>query len=353
MDANETLLSNMTMNGTMEENAVDPHARIKGIIVVSQYVMTIIGAIANLATLFILKEAGATFAPGYLLLLRNQAFLDFMVCTMGTFMMLQSPMWKTGKVAFDSFICHVWHGQFLYWIWVLSAIWNLIMVAYERFLAICHPFKHVDLTIGRIWRLIILAYSIGIISNLGCPVQVRMSAGTCVSEYAIPGKVGEWVFFVYGPYVWFINWLFPFILFCIFYGKVLITLFARRDNSNFGESRVINSATSQMTKTAIAVTIIFVLSMSWDIWYYMLGRLGLVSYIKNTLLQLIGLWLSAFNSVANPFVYIILLPAFRRATLKTLLPCMKNEPQGKPDTGRNGISKTDQSGNPRKDSNIA
>ena len=345
MDTNETLLSNMIMNGTVEESAVDSHTRIKGIIVVSQYVMTIIGAIANLATLFILKEAGATFAPGYLLLLRNQAFLDFMVCTMGTFMMLQSPMWKIGNVAFDSFICHVWHGQLFYWIWVLSSIWNLIMVAFERFLAICHPFKHVDLTIGRIWRLIILAYSIGIISNLICLAQVKMSAGTCVSEYAIPGKVGEWVFFVYGQFIWFIYWLLPFILFCILYGKVLITLFARRDNSNFGESRVINSATSQMTKTAIAVTIIFVLSMSWDTWYYMLGRLGLVSYIKNTLIQLIGLWLSAFNSVANPFVYFVLLPAFRKATLKTLLPCMKNKSQGTQEASKNDISKTDQSEN--------
>ena len=319
MDNSSTMVD-MDMNTT---DAMQADSGIRNIIGVSQYVMTGIGAFANLATIFILKAASETFAPGYLLLLRNQAFVDFMVCTLGTVMVLQKPMFITGNLTVDTIICQVWHGQFLYWIWVLTSVWNLVMVAYERFMAICHPFKHVDLTIGRIRKLIIVAYAIGIGSNLGCFIQVKMRDTQCVSEYLIPGPAGEWFFFVYGQYVFVIYWLAPFILFCILYGKVLATLIARRDNSSFGDSNLVNSATKQMTKSAMAITIIFVLSMSWDVWYYMLGRLGLVSYIKNTVLQLIGLWLSAFNSVANPFVYFVLLPAFRRATMKTLLPCIK------------------------------
>ena len=316
------------MNGTTVENRmVDSNEQIKNVILMFQYVMTIVGIIVNFATLIILREAGEGFARGYLLLLKSQAFADFMVCTAGTIMMFQPPMWTTGNFIFDNIICYIWHGQFLYWIWVLSSIWNLVMIAYERFLAICYPLKHIDLTTGRVRRLIVLAFGIGIGSNSAALVQVRYSTSqrSCVSEYAIPGKAGEWFFSIYGQYIFVIYWLLPFILFCVLYGKVLATLISRRDNSSFGESRVVNSATTQMTRTAIVVTIIFIFSMSWDVWYYMLGRAGAVSYIKNTLLQLIGLWLSSLNSVSNPFVYFVLLPAYRKATIKLLMPCLHKD----------------------------
>ena len=82
-------------------------------------------------------------------------------------------------------------------------------------------------------------------------------------------------------------------------------------------SNVIDVANSMMTMTGVAVTVIFVLTMGYDIIYYMLGAIGVVVYVLNSPVQKIGLLLSAFNSVANPFVYILMMPAFRSSLRKT------------------------------------
>ena len=82
-------------------------------------------------------------------------------------------------------------------------------------------------------------------------------------------------------------------------------------------SNVIDVANSMMTKTGVAVAVIFVLTIGYDVIYYMLGAIGVVVFVLNSPVQKIGLLLSAFNSVANPFVYVLLMPAFRDSLRKT------------------------------------
>ena len=89
-------------------------------------------------------------------------------------------------------------------------------------------------------------------------------------------------------------------------------------------SNVIDAANSLMTKTGVVVTAIFVSTMGYDVIYYLLGKIGVVVYKTNSPLQKIGLLLSAFNSVANPFVYVLLMPAFRDSLRKTFhLPTLR------------------------------
>ncbi len=38
-----------------------------------------------------------------------------------------------------------------------------------------------------------------------------------------------------------------------------------------------------------------------------------------------GVWLKACNSMANPFVYYALMPAYQRAVIKTFCPCWRKE----------------------------
>ena len=53
-------------------------------------------------------------------------------------------------------------------------------------------------------------------------------------------------------------------------------------------SRVIDTAASQLTKTAITVTAIFIVAIGYDSWYFMLGYAGAIRYIYNTPIQIIG-----------------------------------------------------------------
>ena len=101
--------------------------------------------------------------------------------------------------------------------------------------------------------------------------------------------------------------------------------FRERLNSSTATcSSVIDKVNTLMTKTGVAVTAIFVLTMGYNISYYCLGKIGVFVYVLNTPLQKIGLLLSAFNSVANPFVYVLLMPAFRDSLRKTFhLPSLR------------------------------
>ena len=40
-------------------------------------------------------------------------------------------------------------------------------------------------------------------------------------------------------------------------------------------------------------------------------------------LFLLGVWLAAFNSVANPFVYALLMPTYRKCVINTFCPCAR------------------------------
>ena len=42
----------------------------------------------------------------------------------------------------DFFICQCWHGQALYWAMIFVSVYNLVLIAFERFLAICKPLHH-------------------------------------------------------------------------------------------------------------------------------------------------------------------------------------------------------------------
>ena len=264
---------------------------------------------------------------------KAQAVIDFFVCLCGTFLVLQKPMWTSGNFVFDTAICHLWHGQFTYWTLVFNSVWNLVIIAYERYLAICKPFSHGDFSLSRVHKLSVLLVFVSFIANSPGYMQIKMEDGVCVSKYLIPGEAGKMFFSIIGFWFFVVYYSGPSVIFCILYGKVTITLIKRRDESSLGESRLVNSAAKQMTQTAMAVTGIFILSMSMDVWYFFLGRIGLVVYVKNTLIQMVGLWLSAFNSIANPFVYFVLLPAFRRSTIKLFCPCL-----GKKGAGRGGAA---------------
>ena len=52
--------------------------------------------------------------------------------------------------------------------------------------------------------------------------------------------------------------------------------------------RVIDTAARQLTKTAITVTTIFIVSLRFDLWYYVLGYSGVTEYKMNTPMQKIG-----------------------------------------------------------------
>ena len=319
------------MNNTADQLIDDIHGNItditdapfkKTIQSAVQSTTTIIGCLVNLATLVVLRKISrATLSRIYLFLLTSQTAIDFLICVCGTLISLQPPMWATGSVVFDTFICHVWHGQYSYWVLVITSTWNLVLIAYDRFLAICKPIAHKQFTMEKVHKVtvgLIIGAALGI---LGAVFQVRMEHGRCTNNHFIQGQMSR--YFVTIHTVWTIGfaYLAPVMFVAIFYGKVQHTLVKRQGNPFLGESPMVSTAARRMLKTAVSVTLFFIFSLGFENIYYFLGNLGLVFYQKNSLLQMAGVWLGSLNSIINPFFYVIFLPAFRKSSMRIFFPC--------------------------------
>ena len=88
-------------------------------------------------------------------------------------------------------------------------------------------------------------------------------------------------------------------------------------DTKLAHSRVIDKASQELTKTAFAVTIIFIVTIGYDLHYYLLGYIGVLEYVLNAPIQKVGVFLSNLNSCLNPFVYAALMPTYRASVRKT------------------------------------
>ena len=294
-----------------------------------QLVLTVTGTVANSATFLVLTVNGGHFSPLILFLLKHQSFVDGWACVMGTALLLQPPMWETGVTVLDFLICHLWHSQTWYWAVVTLSIWNLMLIAVERFIAICYPFKHTYMTKKHLWYALLGMYVISVIFLIPSYMQVHYTEGECQNKFALGGDAGKKLFYAYSIIVVLLIYLLPVAWFVVLYGKVLYTFRMRMNSSTLAASKVIDTANERLTRTAICVTTIFIFTLGYDLLYYMLGYTGVTVYKVNEPIQKIGLLLAVLNSVANPFVYLALMPAYRKSMIMTFT-CGKEQPKQPP-----------------------
>ena len=290
----------------------------------SQLVLSILGYFANKVTFVTLVRNGDMFSPAICLLLKHQALVDSWICAMGTILLLQPPMWTTGNEHFDAAVCYLWHGQAPFWGAILLSVWNLALIAVERYIAVCRPFRYTQLQRKQVYYSIGVMYLANVVVILPAFFQVRFEGSSCLSEFFIAGKIVETVFYAY-CLIWFLAvYLLPITAYIYLYGKVIVTLYRKKTSPGTACSKVIDSVQSTVTKTAITLTVIFGFTIGFDAWAYLLGYTGVVEYEFGSPKQKIGVYFSVFNSVVNPFVYLALMPSFRLSLRKTFPLCTRN-----------------------------
>lgn len=286
-----------------------------------QVTCTFIGTVTNLFSIVTLFSHYDGFSRVILTLLRHQTLIDFFVCAMATTLILQPFNWLTGFYYVDVVVCHVWHGQALYWGGVTASTYNLILVAYERYLAVCRPFRHSEISSWskrNFVKVFAGLYSLTIIIIHGTFIQTKLTKDVCVNEYTFDGPGIDKYFVAFVIFTYITTYFLPAILMGLCYGLVIRQLRRRAMDVNLGRSNRLDRANDQLTRTAIAVTIAFVCTVGYDLHYYLLGYTGVVVYQLNTPLQKIGVFLSNLNSSSTPFVYAAVMPIFRRSVVRTL-----------------------------------
>ena len=75
---------------------------------------------------------------------------------------------------------------------------------------------------------------------------------------------------------------------------------------------------------------------SYPIIHFFLGHGGWVPFIQNNPVHRVGVLLAGLNNFANPFVYVSLMPTYKRNVLDMWLPCcrkQKTEDKNQPKSG--------------------
>ena len=125
-------ISNTRMKDNVKDNK-DPLWKL--IMDNSQLILTIIGTFANIATVITLSKNGESFPSIIRMLLKHQGVVDALACSFAALLLVGKPNGVVGVYGLDTFICMLWHGQFIYWCAVFISIYNLVIIASERYLA--------------------------------------------------------------------------------------------------------------------------------------------------------------------------------------------------------------------------
>ena len=144
--------------------------------------------------------------------------------------------------------------------------------------------------------------------------------GQCIFRIAFSGKSRE--AFIISLLVKVLVWMYfiPVIIFVVLYSKIIHTLRQRKNHTELSQSRTIDRATTDLTYSAIIVTVIYILSTTIGAVYLLMAAGGLALFDLGLPYQKVEVFLTTVNSSINPFVYLLFMPAFRRAA-KTTITC--------------------------------
>lgn len=264
----------------------------------------------------------------------HQAFVDFIICIISianlSFYGHHVPL--TGNEHIDTFICYVWNSKLFYWIFVSVSVLCLILLSVDRFLAVKKAMFYRTIKPKSLVITSLTFYPISIMVNTPFLIDtVTIENGKCLHGKNGYGRtLGINTFGTASFKVMGILWL------CLLYFIPMVTmttLYAITMYS-FNTTAVVTSndserkrLSSQLTKSAIVVTALFMISFTVDTVYYLLGFfdfLALDNY-RNPVNRVASFFIN-FHSV-SPFVYCLVLQTFRERILY-IVTCGRVKPAG-------------------------
>ena len=280
-------------------------------------VVYLVGVVANKLTFITLMKNGDMFSPAICLLLKHQSLVDLSVSILAPIFLMQPPMWKTNNYYIDAIICHIWHSQRPYWAAIYLSAFNFVVIAVERYLAVCHPLKHMQFKYKHLRCIFVTIYLVGLVFLVPGSLRVHFKDGACINENLIQGQIGKDISLAYTVEWFCVILTFPVTVCSILYRRVIMTLRRRRTSESMPSTRVIDAAQSKLTKMAILLTCNFTVSIGFDASAYLLRNTGLFKYEYCSKMWMVGLFVTSFNSVINPFIYVGFMPLFRVSLRKT------------------------------------
>ena len=290
--------------------------------------MACLGLIANFIVLIILWRISKRLPKLLVKLLVHQSIVDGFICLFTMITGIHNDtMFSTNIQFLDTVLCYVVNCQVPYWISVSLSTHGLVLLAGERFIAVCKPFKYLYIKDSRCIPAIafLCIYTFALVVSIPDICVCRYSNGTCLSsgtpEYATSdiflNEHFRYYFFTILPYVWFIvYYIVPVAAVCVLYALILNALRHSISLSTHSKNKTVANAANEITKTGLTVTILFIVFMGVVMVSNILAHNGVLKY--NLTVDTIGMFFTTLNSVVNPFIYVLFMPTFQKCLRRTL-----------------------------------
>ena len=284
----------------------------------AQLAISVTGGVANILTFVTLQANGRSFSRMTVFLLKHQALIDAAVCIFATVGSLQTSMSHAGVYVIDLATCFLWYNQYFYWVSVFLSVWNLVLIAFDRLLAVCFPIRYTMASPLHLKVVIPIMYVFAMASNYPGFFLVHFVDGHCLKEPSIPIEIHMKLFHWHSIYWLFIISLIPMAMLSFPYGCIVLKLRRRLTTvASVSQSKAISKSTMRVTKCAVTVTVIFIVISGYHSIVFFIAMLGLVSIDFGGPVPVFGMMLIVVNSFTNPFIYIVYMPSFRRSLLAT------------------------------------
>ena len=252
-------------------------------------------------------------------LLKHQAFVDGLACVLGVVISIEpEAFWKLNYVYIDYIVCVLWHSEAIYWAVSLVSIWNLVLMAVERYIAVLSPFTHQCVKgthIAGVLCVLYLCFAIYLLVS----GFLRMTYFDSMCYMTIhPELLCYW-----SVTNMFVFYIIPMMCFIVLYGRTVFTLRSRNLHGSGGQSDVIDAASALLLRMAIAVTSVFAVAIGYDQCYFTLVFTQTIPYVVDSPQERAAIVLNTCNVVANPFIYGFMLPAFRRSLKRPFVWCVR------------------------------
>ena len=282
-------------------------------------IINIIGIFRNIlliVMLIVLRKKQILSDAGVIVLL-NEAVINFQASVytvIYTFTDLNSLPATYGDYEWVRIlICLGWHGQFAYWTVYCASVFNEMILAIERYVAIVYPFHHMSFR-KRLQLIIALNYIGNIIFNLPffvyndydseihiCFARLFDGIYILIRWYAVAWSVEAYIIPGLG---------------LIFFNLMTIIKLKHSDKildtSTSGVSSDLkNKASRLLVKTSITITISYFLTMTYINYFYVAQTLE-GFYDPYDIRNVIGIGLATFHFSFNPFIVLFFLPGVRR-----------------------------------------
>ena len=263
-----------------------------------------IGFTANMMTIVTIVRHGKEFSMAMRVLLTHQAVVDGLACAMATAISVEPEMfWKVNYFFIDYILCVFWHSEAIYWAVIMVSIWNLVLMAVERYIAVMYPFESVN-----------RKHTVGTFVVVYVFFVLYLLVSGFLRTIYFDGVCGIFVFLTF-RYYWsivnmFVFYLIPMVCFVVLYGRIVFTLRSRKCQRSAGQCDIIDAASANLLRMAIAVTSVFAVAIGYKQCYFTLVFTGVIPYRPVAPQERTAIFLNTCNVVANPFLYGLMRPRF-------------------------------------------